>query len=187
VRYNLLGLAVQVIQFCLVPSKIVKGFMKHEAAASKNHGTVKFFSEKGFGFITGDDGVDYFAHFIGIQKEGFKSRADGEEVEFDVETDPNTRKPRAAHITGPGGREPIGAPKKGKGKGKDGGKGKGSFGTGKFGGFGGGRGGVYVGGYCGGKDMYGVGPLYGKGYGSPVGMAPFGGMQMYGKPMGGKY
>jgi len=31
-------------------------------------GTVKFFSEKGFGFITGEDGVDYFAHFTCIQK-----------------------------------------------------------------------------------------------------------------------
>ena len=36
-----------------------------------------------------------------------------------VETDPNTGKPRAARITGPGGREPIGAPKKGKDKGKE--------------------------------------------------------------------
>ena len=33
VRYNLPGLVVQKIRFCLVPSKIVKGFMKHEAAA----------------------------------------------------------------------------------------------------------------------------------------------------------
>ena len=89
---------------------------------SKQHGTVKFFSEKGFGFITGDDGVDYFAHFTEIQKEGFKSLADGEEVEFDVETDPSGGRPnRATNITGPGGREPIGAQKKGgKGKGKDG-------------------------------------------------------------------
>ena len=33
VRYNLPGLVIQKIRFCLVPSKIVKGFMKHEAAA----------------------------------------------------------------------------------------------------------------------------------------------------------
>jgi cold shock CspA family protein len=161
-----------------------------------NKGTVKFFSEKGFGFITGDDGIDYFAHFTCIQKEGFKSLADGEEVEFDVETDPNTQKRRATNITGPGGREPIGAQKKGKGKGKDGGKGKG---------FGGGYGGKDMygggGGYGGGKDIYSMGPSYGKGdmygkgsmgMGMPppsygMGMPSPGGMPMYGKPMGGKY
>ncbi|MDD2446682.1 MAG: cold-shock protein [Tissierellia bacterium] len=48
-------------------------------------GTVKWFNaEKGYGFITGDDGNDVFAHFSQIQKDGFKSLEEGQEVEFDV-------------------------------------------------------------------------------------------------------
>ena len=48
-------------------------------------GTVKWFNaEKGFGFITGDDGVDVFAHFSQIQVDGYKSLEEGQEVTFDV-------------------------------------------------------------------------------------------------------
>ncbi|MGL4934687.1 MAG: cold shock domain-containing protein, partial [Cetobacterium sp.] len=48
-------------------------------------GTVKWFNEeKGFGFITGEDGKDVFAHFSQIKKDGFKSLKENEEVEFDV-------------------------------------------------------------------------------------------------------
>jgi CspA family cold shock protein len=50
-------------------------------------GTVKWFSEtKGYGFITLDDGSgDVFVHHTGIQGTGFKTLAEGEAVEFDVE------------------------------------------------------------------------------------------------------
>ena len=49
------------------------------------NGTVKWFNaEKGFGFITGEDGKDVFAHFSQIQKDGFKSLEEGQEVEFEV-------------------------------------------------------------------------------------------------------
>ena len=49
------------------------------------NGTVKWFNaEKGFGFITTEEGKDVFAHFSQIQKEGFKTLEEGEEVEFDV-------------------------------------------------------------------------------------------------------
>jgi CspA family cold shock protein len=49
------------------------------------NGTVKWFNaEKGFGFITGEDGKDVFAHFSQIQKDGFKTLEEGQEVEFDA-------------------------------------------------------------------------------------------------------
>ena len=48
-------------------------------------GTVKWFNaEKGFGFITAENGEDVFAHFSQIQKDGFKSLEEGEAVSFDV-------------------------------------------------------------------------------------------------------
>ena len=51
-----------------------------------NKGTVKWFNaEKGFGFITGEDGNDVFALFSAIQGEGFKSLDEGQAVTFDVE------------------------------------------------------------------------------------------------------
>ncbi len=47
-------------------------------------GTVKWFnSEKGFGFITSDEGKDVFAHHTQIQKSGFKTLEEGEKVSFD--------------------------------------------------------------------------------------------------------
>lgn len=49
------------------------------------NGVVKWFNaEKGYGFITTEDGQDIFAHFSQIQKEGFKTLEEGQSVTFDV-------------------------------------------------------------------------------------------------------
>ena len=46
-------------------------------------GKVKWFNaEKGFGFITDENGKDVFAHFSQIQKDGFKSLEEGAETGF---------------------------------------------------------------------------------------------------------
>jgi cold shock protein len=48
-------------------------------------GTVKFFNnEKGFGFISREDGDDVFVHFSNIQATGYRSLTEGQRVEFDV-------------------------------------------------------------------------------------------------------
>ncbi len=48
-------------------------------------GTVKFFNaEKGYGFISRDEGEDVFVHFSQIQGDGYKTLEDGQRVEFDV-------------------------------------------------------------------------------------------------------
>lgn len=48
-------------------------------------GTVKWFNEaKGFGFIQQASGPDVFAHFSAISSSGFKTLAEGQEVEFKI-------------------------------------------------------------------------------------------------------
>jgi len=52
---------------------------------SMNKGTVKWFnSEKGYGFITGQDGEDVFVHFSAIQAEGFKTLEEGQAVSYEI-------------------------------------------------------------------------------------------------------
>ena len=66
-----------------------------------NHGTVKWFNnEKGFGFISNDDGSgDVFVHFSAIQAEGFKTLEEGQKVTFETEPDPkNSEKLRAVNV-----------------------------------------------------------------------------------------
>lgn len=86
---------------------------KKRRGKNKTHkGTVKWFNARaGFGFIecSGDD--DIYVHFSGIHADDpdntFQTLADGEEVEFRVETTDEGRK-RAVHVTGPDGTRPKG-------------------------------------------------------------------------------
>jgi CspA family cold shock protein len=67
-----------------------------------NTGTVKWFnSDKGYGFISNDDGSDdVFVHFSAIQSDGYKSLNEGDKVTFNTEQDPkNSRKLRAIDVT----------------------------------------------------------------------------------------
>ncbi|OJV66799.1 MAG: cold-shock protein [Clostridiales bacterium 38-18] len=62
------------------------------------NGTVKWFNaDKGFGFITGDDGKDVFAHFSQINSNGFKTLEEGQRVSFEVAQGP--KGPQAENIT----------------------------------------------------------------------------------------
>lgn len=48
-------------------------------------GTVKWFDAgKGYGFITSSEGKDVFVHFSAIQADGYKSLAEGDQVEFEI-------------------------------------------------------------------------------------------------------
>ncbi|HAT56295.1 MAG TPA: cold-shock protein [Veillonellaceae bacterium] len=66
-------------------------------------GTVKWFNpDKGFGFITPDDGgEDLFVHFSAIVADGFKTLNEGQKVTFDVAPDPkNPNRSKAINVQG---------------------------------------------------------------------------------------
>lgn len=60
-------------------------------------GTVKWFNnQKGYGFITAEDGKDVFVHFSGLNMEGFKTLEEGAAVEFD--TTDGAKGPQAVNV-----------------------------------------------------------------------------------------
>ena len=62
-----------------------------------SNGTVKWFNnQKGYGFITAEDGKDVFVHFSGLNMEGFKTLEEGASVEFDI-TD-GAKGPQAVNV-----------------------------------------------------------------------------------------
>ncbi|MDI9244075.1 cold-shock protein [Marinobacter sp. CHS3-4] len=65
---------------------------------STTTGTVKFFNEaKGFGFITREGGPDVFVHYSAITGSGFKTLAEGQQVEFTVTQ--GQKGPQAENVT----------------------------------------------------------------------------------------
>lgn len=85
---------------------VSKSFVRatqHIMIANKSTGKVKiYFANKGFGFITPDDGgAEVFVHQSNVKKDGFRSLLDGESVEFDIE-EKSDSKLSAINVTGPG-------------------------------------------------------------------------------------
>ena len=65
---------------------------------SRITGTVKWFNDaKGFGFIAREGGPDVFVHFTAIETQGFKSLAEGDQVEFEIVQ--GQKGPQAASVT----------------------------------------------------------------------------------------
>ena len=61
-------------------------------------GTVKWFNnQKGYGFISDEQGNDVFVHYSGLNMDGFKSLDEGAEVEFDVVN--GAKGPQATNVT----------------------------------------------------------------------------------------
>lgn len=96
-------------------------------------GSVKFFnSQKGFGFITPQEGgEDVFVHFSAINCDGYKVLNEGETVFYDTHWDQMKQKTSACNVTGQGDGIPQQQQKGGFGGGK-------GYGKGDFGGYGGG-------------------------------------------------
>lgn len=63
-----------------------------------NKGTVKWFNnQKGFGFISDEQGNDVFVHYSGLNMDGFKSLEEGQEVAFEVVQ--GAKGPQATNVT----------------------------------------------------------------------------------------
>ena len=73
----------QIIKFVTLNYEIYNSTMK---------GVVKWFDDKrGYGFITGDDGVDVYVHYTAIAKDGYRTLKHNWRVEYDVITTPEGR------------------------------------------------------------------------------------------------
>jgi cold shock CspA family protein len=99
--------AVVRVQRAIAPqtSSVFPALVRFFADNSTIHkGTVKWFDvTKGFGFVVPDDGTpDVFVHQTAIFKDGFRSLAEGEPVEYKLTTKGNGRT-QAVEVTGPNG------------------------------------------------------------------------------------
>lgn len=93
---------IQAVGTTKKPHRFVAGCLdsiKGLRMSSKVNGQVKWFNEsKGFGFITPEDGSkDVFVHFSAIQGSGFKTLAEGQNVQFEIQD--GQKGPSAANVT----------------------------------------------------------------------------------------
>ncbi len=94
---------------------------------ARTRGTVKWFSqEKGYGFLTPEEGADVFVHHSAIEGTGFKVLYEGEEVEFDVVEE--AKGPKAQNVVRL--NPPAEAPRRPMRR--EGGQGGGRFGAGRY-------------------------------------------------------
>ena len=71
-----------------MPSTEGRGRYIIRGGTQMKNGTVKWFSaRKGYGFLTDEEGVDYFVHFSNILMDGFKTLRTGQAVEFQIKED----------------------------------------------------------------------------------------------------
>ncbi len=69
-------------------------------------GTVKWFSnQKGYGFITPENGKDVFVHFSSVQMDGYKTLKEGDSVEFEINQGPKGEQAVEVKITKSAGGE----------------------------------------------------------------------------------
>jgi CspA family cold shock protein len=61
-------------------------------------GKIRRIMDRGYGFIRGDDGKDYFFHRSSVEGTTFEALSEGQSVEFDVEPDRRGRGPRATRV-----------------------------------------------------------------------------------------
>lgn len=67
--------------------------------ADRVQGTVKFFNaEKGYGFISREQGQDIFVHYSAIQGSGYRSLTEGQQVEFEIVSGPKGEEASAVTV-----------------------------------------------------------------------------------------
>jgi len=68
------------------------GIARESVSADRKEGAAGWLRAKGFGFITADDGTDAFVHYGDIAGDGFKTLAEGDQVEFEMTRGPKGMK-----------------------------------------------------------------------------------------------